>query len=127
MAKHSPWAAERIGVRGAHLALIASGVAFMALLGAWAAVEVAAAWRAGHAVKGALLGSAALLLLLLSLRIVTVNWRATRAAADPPAVLPDGSDQTGNWGVGGPSMREPGSTGAWPVRKVDRRYENRDD
>jgi hypothetical protein len=68
---------------------------------------------------------AVLLLLLLSVRVIALNWRAVGPIGGPGAP-PDGNDQTGNWGVGGPSMREPGSTGVWPARQVDRRYEDRD-
>ena len=43
------------------------------------------------------------------------RWLRTRLARrqiDPPVVrLADGSEDTGVWGVGGPAMREPGSTG----------------
>ena len=49
--------------------------------------------------------------------------RCLRRAANRDGGL---GDQTGIWGVGGPSMREPGSTGVWPARRVDRRYEDRD-
>ena len=127
MNSESAWVIERFGPRGARLALTTSGVVFMALIGWWAKVEVMAAWRAGHALRGVSAGVIALLLLALSLRIMIVNWRATRAAEDRPVVLPDGNDQTGVWCVGGPSMREPGSTGAWPMRGVDRRYDNERD
>jgi hypothetical protein len=127
MGSESHWAVERFGPRGARVALVASGLIFIALLGTWAAVQVAAAWHAGHVFKGLLIGAAALLLMLLAQRIMAVNWRATRAAGQPPVVLPDGNDQSGIWGVGGPSMREPGSTGAWKMREVDRRYDNPQD
>ena len=127
MISESPWVIERFGVRGARAALVISGVLFIALLGTWAGIEIRAAWLAGHTLKGALLGLGALLLLLLSMRIMVVNWRATRPDSDPPVTLPDGNEQTGVWGVGGPSMREPGSTGAWPMRHVDRRYSDPQD
>ncbi|MGH8253704.1 MAG: hypothetical protein ACRES2_06660, partial [Steroidobacteraceae bacterium] len=94
----------------------------VALIGGWAALSVGAAWRAGHYFKAFADAAIALLLVLLSLRIMAVNWRATRADEAAPAVLPDGNDQTGIWGVGGPSMREPGSTGVFLSRRsTDRR------
>lgn len=127
MSNKFSWPVGRFGSRGARLALLTSGVAFMALIGIWAVIAVIAAWQAGHILRGVFLGLAALLLLLLSLRIMTVNWRATSAPAPRPLLPADGSEQTGIWGVGGPSMREPGSTGDWPLRSVDRRYENRED
>lgn len=127
MASESPWVLERFGSRWARLVLIIAGIVFIALICGWAAVGVAGAWRAGHELKALADAAIALLLVLLSVRIMAVNWRATRAHADQPAILPDGSEQTGIWGVGGPSMREPGSTGAWPLRGTDRRYEDQDD
>ncbi len=127
MISESAWVIERFGPRGARAALITSGVVFMALIGWWASVEVLSAWRAGHALRALSEALIALLLAVVSLRIMIVNWRATRAAEDRPVVLPDGNDQTGVWGVGGPSMREPGSTGAWPMRGVDRRYDDQGD
>ena len=117
MISESPWVIERFGVRGARAALVTSGVLFIALLGIWAGIEIRAAWHAGHVLKGVLLGLVALLLLSLSLRILAVNWRATRPGEEPPVLSPDGNEQTGVWGVGGPSMREPGSTGVFLSRR----------
>jgi hypothetical protein len=124
MSSESPWVVERFGQRWARLALACTGVVFMALIAVWAAVSVAAAWRSGHALRGLLDGAIAALLVTLSLRIMAVNWRATRPPDDAPLQTAGGIDQTGVWGVGGPSMREPGSTGAWPTRGVDQRHED---
>lgn len=122
MANESSWVLERFGSRAARLALIIVGVVFIALICGWAAFSVAAAWHAGHPFKALADAAIALLLVLLSLRIMAVNWRATRAQDLQPAVLPDGNEQTGIWGVGGPSMREPGSTGVFLSRRsTDRR------
>jgi len=122
VSSESSWVIERFGPRGARLALAISGLLFMALIGTWSALQILAAWHRGQMLKGSLLGLLTVLLLLVSLRVLVVNWRATRAADERPMVIPDGSEQTGIWGVGGPAMREPGSTGAWPIRQVDRRY-----
>ena len=127
MQTESHWASQRFGARGARLALVVSGLIFMILMGGWAVIETLSAWRLGHTLRGVLIGAVALLLIFLSQRILALNWRATRAAEDRPALPPDGNDQSGVWGVGGPSMREPGSTGAWPIRAIDRRYEDRGD
>jgi hypothetical protein len=115
------------GPRGVRLALVSSGVSFMALLGIWAVMEVVPMVQHGHTLGAVLLALAALLLVLLAGRVVAINWRAIDAPLRPPGAPPDGNDQTGIWGVGGPSMREPGSTGVWAARHVDRRYENSDD
>ncbi len=127
MISQSPWVLERFGARGARAALMISGVVFMTLIGTWAWVQVMSAWHAGHALRAVFEVLVALLLVTLSLRIMAVNWRATRPADGQAMVLPDGGDQTGVWGVGGPSMRVPGSTGAWPMRSSDRHFDQRQD
>jgi len=121
MASESPWVLERFGARWARLALVVIGVVFIALIGSWAAIGVASAWRGGHEFKALADGAIALLLVSLSVRIMAVNWRATRHAPDPSAAPPDIAEQTGVWGVGGPGMREPGQTGVFPPRRPDRR------
>ena len=117
MSSESPWVLERFGSRWARLALIVLGALFIALICSWAAFSVAGAWRAAHTLKALADAAIALLLVLIALRIMAVNWRATRAQHEQPAVLPDGNEQTGIWGVGGPSMREPGSTGVFLSRR----------
>jgi len=124
MISESPWVVERFGQRWARLALFCIGAVFVGLICIWAAASVAAAWRGGHALRSLAEGATALLLVTLALRIMAVNWRATRPRRDGPVVVADSADQSGVWGVGGPSMREPGSTGAWPMRGTDRRYED---
>ena len=126
MSTELTWVLHRFGSRGARLALLGSGAVFMLLLGGWSAYAITAALRAGLALRGILIGLGTLLLLLAALRVMSLNWWVTRAPAGPTAP-PDGNEQTGIWGVGGPSMREPGSTGAYRIPVADRRYENRDE
>jgi hypothetical protein len=127
MTKESRSATGTGGPQGVRLVLMSSGVAFMAVLGIWAVLEIVPVMRRGHTLGGVLLALAALLLLLLAGRVVAMNWRAIDAPLRPPGAPADGNDQTGIWGVGGPSMREPGSTGVWAARNIDRRYEDSDD
>lgn len=127
MSKESHWVSRSVGPRGVRLALVGFGLVVMAVLGALSVMGIVALFGQGHPVRAAFLAMAPLLLVLLGARIIALNWHTPDPSAGPPGTLPDGSDQTGNWGVGGPSMREPGSTGAWPTRNVDRRYEERDD
>jgi uncharacterized membrane protein YcjF (UPF0283 family) len=127
MSEESHSASRNGRPRGVRLALLSSGLVFMAVLGAWSVMGIIALFQQGHALRAALLSVVALLLLLLSVRVIALNWRAVDPIAERPSVPPDGNDQTGNWGVGGPSMREPGSTGVWPARHVDRRYQEQDD
>jgi hypothetical protein len=120
------WVLHRFGSRGARLALLGSAAVFLALLGGWSAYAITLAWRAGLALRGILIGLGSLLLLLVALRVLSLNWWVTRAQSAPTAP-PDGNDQSGIWGVGGPAMREPGTTGVYRAPVADRRYENRDD
>jgi hypothetical protein len=128
MSNEFPWIIERFGPRGARLALVSTGVLFMTLIAGWSWIAIGAALAVGHGGRAAAVAAVALGLVALSLRIMRLNWLATRAAEEQPVTLPDGNDQSGVWGVGGPSMREPGSTGAFQInRVVDRRYEREDD
>lgn len=127
MDKEAPSASRSGRPRGMRLALVAAGLFVIAVLGALSAMGIVALFGQGHPLRAAFLAMAPLLLLLLSVRIIALNWQAGDRSAGTPSAPPDGNDQTGNWGVGGPSMREPGSTGVWPARNVDRRYEQGDD
>lgn len=124
MARKSSRAGTGSGRRAVRLAWLAFAVATMALIGAWTAAKVAAMVQAGHPLRGAALAMGTMVLMLLGLLVAAARWRGTSRSGEPPVLPPDGSDQTGIWGVGGPSMREPGSTGSWPVQRLDRRYEN---
>ncbi len=126
MSTEPPRILLRFGARGARVALVGSGALFIVLLGAWSAYEISAAMRAGLALRGIVIGLGSLLLLLVALRVMSLNWWVTRAS-DPPMTPPDPNEQTGIWGVGGPSMREPGTTGVYRAPVADRRYESRDD
>jgi len=126
MSPEPPRILYRFGARGARVALVGSGAVFIVLLGAWSALEIFAALRAGLALRAILIGLASLLLLLVALRVMSLNWWVTRTSG-PPVTPADPNEQTGIWGVGGPSMREPGTTGVYRVPVADRRYENRDD
>lgn len=98
----------------------------LALLGAWSVMGIMALMEQGHPLRAAFLAMAPFLLVLLGARIIAVNWQVADTTAGRRNAPPDSLEQTGNWGVGGPSMREPGSTGVWPARSVDRRYEERE-
>ena len=127
MTEESHTATGTGGTRGVRLALVSSGVVFMVLLAILAVMEIIPMVQQGHTVGGALLALAVVVILMLAGRVIAINWRAIDTPVRPPGAPPDGNDQTGIWGVGGPSMREPGSTGVWQARNVDRRYEDTDD
>ena len=115
---------ERYGARSVRLLVLISGVIFMVLVAAWAIVQLLGALHTGHRWRAAWVGGAAAVVFIVWLRVMAVNWRAGLAAdLDPPTLPADADEGTGVWGVGGPAMREPGNTGTWPRRIVDRRYE----
>jgi len=110
--------------RRVRLLVLLSGLIFMVLVAAWAIVQVLGALHAGHRWQVAWMVGAAALVLVVWLRVMAVNWRAVRSPElEPPTLPADADEGTGVWGVGGPAMREPGTTGTWPRRVVDRRYE----
>jgi hypothetical protein len=112
---------------GMRLVLVSSGVVFIVLLTAWALKAIVTVFEQGRTFGAVLLAIVTLVLLSAGIGVLLINWRAVHAPAVRPTMVPDSGDQTGIWGVGGPSMREPGSTGVWPARNVNRRYEDRDD
>ena len=112
--------------RGVRVVLAGVGVLVMAVLAAWSLVGIVPMFQQGHALLATFLAIVMMVFLSVSISVFVVYWRATDASAERPVVPADSGDQTGIWGVGGPSMREPGSTGVWPARRVDRRYEDRD-
>ena len=121
---------ERLGRHSMRLLVLASGMVFMVLVAGWAVVRIMAWLRSDLGMRAALLGFALVLVFGLWLRVMSLNWRALRddddAAEDVPVTPADADDGTGIWGVGGPAMREPGNTGTWPRRIVDRRYRDDD-
>lgn len=123
--------AGRWGRRAIQLLVLASGLLFMVLVSGWTVAKILALSRSAHELRAALLGAALLLVFLVWLQVMSLNWRAVRerdssADSDAPYTPPDADEGTGIWGVGGPAMREPGSTGTWPSRIIDRRYEERE-
>lgn len=123
--------AGRWGRRAIQLLVLASGMLFMVLVTGWTVVKILTLSRSGHELRAVLLGAALLLVFLVWLQVMSLNWRAVRdrdstADSDAPFTPPDADEGTGIWGVGGPAMREPGSTGTWPSRSIDRRYEERE-
>jgi hypothetical protein len=107
---------------------LALGLALLAAVGAWSAVEISDLMQNGHPLRGALLAGVTVLLLMLGLLVTQAQWHDKQPKSRRRVLPPDAAaEQTGVWGVGGPSMREPGNTGNWQVRKVDRRYENTQD
>jgi len=101
------------------------GLATLAVVGALAAVEISELMQSGHPLRGVMLAGATLLVLMLGMIVASTQWRGNEKPRRRP-LPPDAAEPTGVWGVGGPSMREPGTTGNWQTRGIDRRYENGD-
>lgn len=124
---------ERLGRRSVRLLVLGSGMFCMVLVAGWAVVRIMVLWRSDFGLRAALLALALLVVFVVWLRVMSLNWQAlgddeARAIEQPPVTPPDADEGTGIWGVGGPAMREPGSTGTWPRRRiVDRRYDNNDE
>jgi energy-converting hydrogenase Eha subunit F len=106
---------------------LALGVALMVLVAGWAAVLISDMMQSGHPLRAAVLAVSTALLLVMGLVVAAAQWRGSGRPRKRPVIQPEAGDPTGIWGVGGPSMREPGDTGNWPTRGVDRRYENPQD
>lgn len=65
--------------------------------------------QSGRWLRAMIVIGLALLASVIWLRMVAINRRGVRHDAEPPPAVPP--EETGVWGVGGPAMREPGSTG----------------
>jgi hypothetical protein len=110
------WIAARFG-RGSRYVLAGLVLAAVALIALWAWAEVGAAWVGGHRLRAGGSLIVAVLMVVVALRLLLVNWRGSaRAPTSSTSVTGSGADddsdygQTGVWGVGGPSVREPGNT-----------------
>ena len=112
------------GLRGARVAIVLSGFLYFLLIVGGGALIVVDGLQAGRRVQAVFIGALALLAFVLWVRIVMTNWRALKAEAEqlPAARM----DETGVWGVGGPAMREPGSTGVVRTLRPPRTDDNQD-
>jgi|HubBroStandDraft_4_1064222.scaffolds.fasta_scaffold353336_2 hypothetical protein len=62
--------------------------------------------------------------IVLWLRVVRARWLSLQIETYAP---PSASEETGIWGVGGPSMRTPGSTGIYTALQGGRTDQNSGD
>ncbi|HMD59766.1 MAG TPA: hypothetical protein VKG66_08275 [Steroidobacteraceae bacterium] len=108
------------GPVGARIVLLVAAVLLAAVIVICGALIVLEAMRAGLPWRALLCGVLDLLALGLWLRIVRTRWRQLRALPPPDSV----GEPTGIWGVGGPGVRVPGSTGKF---RIDRRAAADDD
>jgi hypothetical protein len=100
--------AERWGPRRARQALVLATVLYLAMIIAAGALLMRQGEPWERKLRAGLIAILALIALWLWLRVLRVQWARLRVETQSPAA--DGED-TGIWGVGGPGMRTPGSTG----------------
>jgi hypothetical protein len=110
---HRLWILDRFGPRGAKLAIVVSGLLYFVLIVGGATLILVDGWQTGRAIRSLVIGGLAMIALVLWIRIVLANWRAINSRSEEVEVprLTNNNEDTGIWGVGGPAMREPGSTG----------------
>lgn len=99
---------ERWGPRRAKQALVLATALYLALMIAAAALLLAQGPPWERKLRAGLIGMLALIALWLWLRILRAQWGRLRVVTGGSG---QESDDTGIWGVGGPGMRTPGTTG----------------
>jgi hypothetical protein len=99
---------ERWGSRRARQALLLATALYLAAIIAVAVLLVRQGEPWERKLRAGLIGFVALVALWLWLRVLRVQWSRLRVQASRMA---SENEDTGIWGVGGPGMRTPGSTG----------------
>jgi hypothetical protein len=107
------WIVDRFGPRGAKLAVVVSGLLYCLLIVGGGALIIVDGWKSGRALTALAIAGLMVLALVIWLRSMLTNWRAINAQTEQLELsqLANTNEDTGVWGVGGPAMREPGSTG----------------
>jgi hypothetical protein len=99
---------EQIGPRRARQALVGATLLYVVLLIAAAALLLRQGEPWERWLRTGLIGLLVLIALWLWVRVLRIQWARLRVqGADPETA----SEDTGIWGVGGPGMRTPGTTG----------------
>jgi protein-S-isoprenylcysteine O-methyltransferase Ste14 len=99
---------ERWGPRRARLALVLATALYLALMIAVAALLLAQGPLWERKLRVGLVGVLALIALWLWVRVLRAQWGQLRVVTGSSG---QDSEDTGIWGVGGPGMRTPGTTG----------------
>jgi hypothetical protein len=99
---------EHWGPRRARQALILATALYVAATLAAAVLLVRQGEPWERKLRAGLIGLLALVALWLWLRVLRVQWSRLRVQTSPTG---SENEDTGIWGVGGPGMRTPGSTG----------------
>jgi hypothetical protein len=123
MKRNTSWIVNRFGIRGARIIAVAVMFALALLIAGYGLLIVADELSLGQRPKAAANAVLAVLAIGFCWRIFSNLWRSLRRHSEEIQKV---TEDTGNWGVGGPSMRQPGATGSW-MRPVDRRSSDRDE
>jgi hypothetical protein len=114
---------ERWGPRRARLVLVLATVVYVAMMLVTAALLVRQSEPWERKLRAGLIAILALIALWLWVRIVRTQWARLRVVTEGSAA---DSEDTGIWGVGGPGMRTPGTTGVSRILP-QRRAQDADD
>jgi hypothetical protein len=115
---------ERWGPRRARQALVLATVLYVLIVVAVAALLLSQALPWERRVRAGLISILALIALGLWLRLLRTQWARLRVVSG--GATTDGED-TGIWGVGGPGMRTPGTTGLTRLLRDRRRAPDAED
>jgi hypothetical protein len=99
---------ERVGARRARQALVGATLLYVALLIAAAALLLRRGQPWERGLRTGLIGLLVLIALWLWVRVLRIQWARLRVQGSEQSAV---SEDTGIWGVGGPGMRTPGTTG----------------
>jgi hypothetical protein len=103
---------ERWGPRRARQALVLATALYLAMMITAGALLVLQGQPWERRLRAGLIGILGLIALWLWVRILRVQWARLRIVISGSE--PENED-TGIWGVGGPGMRTPGTTGVSPI------------
>jgi hypothetical protein len=120
------WAAvlERWGPRRARQALVLATAVYVLIVLAVAALLLSQGLPWERRLRAALISILALVALWLWLRILRRQWARLRVVSGGAT---SDSDDSGIWGVGGPGMRTPGTTGLTRILRDRRRAPEAED
>ena len=99
---------ERWGPRRARQALVLATVLYLAMMVAAAALLLRQGEPWERKLRAGLIGVLGLIALWLWVRVLRIQWARLRIETQGSGA---DSEDTGIWGVGGPGMRTPGTTG----------------
>lgn len=112
---------ERWGPRRARQALVLATLLYVALTVAVALLLLSRGLPWERQLRAGLIGILALIALWLWMRMLRTQWARLRVVSGAAG---NGLDDTGIWGVGGPGMRTPGSTGVSRILPDRRRAQD---